>query len=79
MAEKMKKAKTPVKPRTIAASAGMSAAKKATVGKPRTVKTPSREEIALLAYQYWTKRGRQNGQHEQDWYRAEQELMGLAA
>lgn len=32
------------------------------------------EEIAQLAYRYWTERGCPNGFHEQDWFRAEQEL-----
>jgi hypothetical protein len=76
MAEKMKKAKTPAKPRTIAASAGMSAAKAATVGKPLTAKTPSREEIAQLAHRYFVERGGKNGADRQDWLRAERELKG---
>lgn len=32
------------------------------------------EEIAVLAYQYWVERGSPHGSHEEDWYRAEQEL-----
>jgi hypothetical protein len=32
-----------------------------------------------LAQQYWAQRGWQHGQHEQDWLRAEQELMKLAS
>ncbi len=33
-----------------------------------------RDEIALLAYQYYEERGRQHGFHEDDWRRAELEL-----
>ena len=33
------------------------------------------EKIALLAYSYWEKRGRQGGAPEEDWYRAEQEIL----
>ena len=83
MVEKVKKAKAPAKPRTSAASATKSVATKAAkksvpttaaIGKPATVKTPSREAIAKLAYRYWKERGGQNGQDQQDWLRAEREL-----
>ncbi len=40
---------------------------------------PSREEIARLAEKYWHERGRGDGQAEQDWLRAEQELRGRAS
>jgi hypothetical protein len=75
MAEKTKKAKAPAKPRTSKASAKTTVVK-AAVGKPVTAKTPSHEEIAHLAYEYWLKRERKNGQHQQDWLRAERELTG---
>ncbi len=74
MTEKVKKAKAPAKPRTTSTSAKKSVVKKATVGKPETAKTPSREAIAKLAYRYWKERGGQNGQDWQDWLRAEREL-----
>jgi Protein of unknown function (DUF2934) len=48
---------------------------------PATV-TPisiSREQIAQLAHKFWTERGRKHGYHEEDWYRAEQELRGKAS
>ncbi len=32
------------------------------------------EKVALLAYSYWEKRGRQGGTPEEDWYRAEKEV-----
>ena len=34
------------------------------------------ERVALLAYSYWEARGRQGGSPEEDWYRAEQEILG---
>jgi hypothetical protein len=74
MAEKVKKEKAPAKPRTTAASAKNTVAKKAAVGKPETAKTPSREAVAKLAYRYWKERGGKNGQDWQDWLRAEREL-----
>jgi hypothetical protein len=76
MAEKVKKAKAPAKPRTKAASAETIAVKKATDGKPMTAKTPSREEIAQLAHRYFVERGGKNGADRQDWLRAERELKG---
>lgn len=39
---------------------------------------PSYEEIAALAYSYWEARGCQGGSPEQDWLRAEQELLSRA-
>jgi len=38
------------------------------------VDTPSREEVAKLAYSYWEARGCQGGCPEEDWIRAEMEL-----
>jgi hypothetical protein len=35
-----------------------------------------RERIALLAYSFWEARGRQGGSPEDDWYRAEREILG---
>ena len=34
------------------------------------------EDIARLAYSLWEARGGQDGSPEQDWFRAEQELIG---
>ncbi|HEV2645589.1 MAG TPA: DUF2934 domain-containing protein [Acidobacteriaceae bacterium] len=50
-----------------------------TVAEKVTASTPTHDEIALLARQYWVERGHQDGQHEQDWLRAEQELLKLAS
>ena len=35
----------------------------------------SHEAIAQLAYSYWEARGRPGGSADEDWYRAERELM----
>ena len=37
--------------------------------------SPTREEIAQLAYYFYELRGRQNGHDLEDWLRAEQELV----
>jgi hypothetical protein len=42
---------------------------------PAAAPAPSREEIARLAYSYWEARGRQHGSPQEDWYRAERELL----
>jgi len=34
------------------------------------------EKVALLAYRYWEERGRRGGSPEEDWYRAEREILG---
>jgi hypothetical protein len=36
---------------------------------------PTHDEIARLAYAYWESRGHQHGSPEEDWYRAEGELL----
>jgi hypothetical protein len=91
MAEKVKKAKAPAKPKAVAektkeaTTAKKVAVKKPAVAKKQTISekviatTPSHEEIALLALRYWAERGHQHGQHEQDWLRAERELMQMAS
>ncbi|MGO9776864.1 MAG: DUF2934 domain-containing protein [Terracidiphilus sp.] len=40
---------------------------------------PSRAEIERLAQQYWAQRGYTDGYAEQDWLRAEQELLQMAS
>ena len=59
------------------------AKKKAAAPKAKAVAapapTPSREEIARLAEKYWMERGRTDGSAEQDWLRAERELIGMAS
>jgi Protein of unknown function (DUF2934) len=36
---------------------------------------PSHEEISHLAYSYWEEGGRQHGSQQEDWFRAERELL----
>jgi hypothetical protein len=79
MAETIKKAKAPAKPRATSGTTKTTTAKKKTVAEQVTAFTPSHEEIARLAAQYWAERGHQDGQAEQDWLRAEQELMKMAS
>jgi Protein of unknown function (DUF2934) len=43
--------------------------------KPTIAAAPSREEIATLAYLHWESRGYQGGSPEEDWLRAEHELV----
>lgn len=40
---------------------------------------PSHEEIAILAYHYWELRGCPFGSPEEDWFRAERELLSARA
>jgi len=40
---------------------------------------PSQEQIACLAYSYWVERGYQGGSPEEDWLRAEKELLAVVA
>jgi hypothetical protein len=72
MADTAKKAKAPAKPRKTAAK------KAAPEAAPRPT-MPSREQIELLARNYWAQRGYKDGYAEQDWLRAEQELMQKAS
>jgi hypothetical protein len=75
MTETTKKTKAPAKPRATA-----KAKKEAGAGPELVTKTnPTREQIAELAHRFWAERGRQHGFAEQDWLRAERELMGLAS
>jgi len=76
---KTKKAKAPAKPRAVAGTTSKTVAKKQTVAEQVIATTPTHAEIARLAQQYWAERGWQDGQAEQDWLRAERELMGMAS
>jgi hypothetical protein len=86
MEEKTKKPATPRKPRSTAAvpktavrkaAPGTTRAKAAINGKLTLM--ISHEEIAALAHRYWTERGEQHGSDRDDWFRAEQELLGKAS
>ncbi len=71
MAETIKKkATTPSKPRKAAAP------KKMATVTPISVST---EEVAKLAHRFWAERGFQHGRDAEDWFRAEQELIGKAS
>ena len=41
----------------------------------RQLSNEQREQIEKLAYQLWVRRGRPLGSPDDDWFRAEQELM----
>jgi hypothetical protein len=92
--ETVKKAKAPAKPKAVKTPKGETgsvvtaapkvAAKAKAAPKSNTVdmaasRTPSYAEIAQLAERYWAERGWQDGYAEQDWLRAEQELLGMAS
>jgi len=51
--------------------------RKATTKNP--VAPPSYQEIAKLAQRYWDDRGRPEGSPEQDWLRAEKDLLERAS
>ena len=74
MSETVKKAKAPAKPRKTA-----TAAKKTKTADPFVMPTPSHDQIAELARKYWAERGYTDGLHEEDWFRAEQELRAKAS
>jgi hypothetical protein len=83
--EKAKRAKAPAKPRAAAATKKTDTKKpiatkqKQTVAEKVAATTPTHHEIAQLARKYWAERGHHDGQAEQDWLRAEQELLKLAS
>jgi hypothetical protein len=93
--ENVKKTKAPAKPKktakavegetgSVVKAAPKAAAKAKAVPKTAAVdiaasRTPSYEEIARLAERYWAERGWQDGYAEQDWLRAERELLGMAS
>jgi hypothetical protein len=76
MPETVKKTKAPAKPRKAAAK--KSANNLETMPSPQQ-RHVSEDEVAQLAHRYWHERGRVDGHHEEDWYRAEQELRGKAS
>jgi len=87
MAESVKKAsssKSTRKTATTTAEVKKSAPKKTATKKaaPKAkaaTKLATHDEIAQLAHRFWAERGGNHGQHEDDWYRAEQELLGKAS
>ena len=77
MAETIKKAKAPAKPKKTATKEVEAPAEAATG--IAMVKPVSPEEVAKLAHRYWAERGYKHGQHVDDWFRAEQELRSKAS
>jgi hypothetical protein len=73
--ETVKKTKAAAKPRKTTAKAKTT--KTETALPPIAV--PSHEEIAVLAQRFWIERGCQDGAADQDWLRAEAELMAKAS
>ncbi|MDE3105430.1 MAG: DUF2934 domain-containing protein [Acidobacteriota bacterium] len=68
--------------KTVKAAAPKAKVSKKAAPKAKAValpRVPSHQEIARLAEQYWAERGWQDGFAEQDWLRAERELMGIAS
>ena len=72
MADTVKKTKAPAKPRKTTVT-------KAKTAPPAKLARPTRAEIEKLAEQYWAQRGYTDGFAEQDWLRAEQELLQMAS
>jgi hypothetical protein len=72
MADTVKKTKATAKPRK-------TATRKEKVAQPPQLAMPSRSEIEALAQKYWAQRGYTDGYAEQDWLRAEQELLQMAS
>jgi hypothetical protein len=62
-----------------AASTKVKAAPKTMAVDIAASRTPTYAEIAQLAERYWAERGWQDGYAEQDWLRAERELLGMAS
>ena len=85
--EIVKKTKAPAKSKTesvvkatpaVAAKKTVKAAPRAKAIEVATPSAPSYGEIAQLAERFWAERGWQDGYAEQDWLRAEHELVGAA-
>jgi hypothetical protein len=51
------------------------------IARTRSSQAPvsNHERIALLAYSYWEQRGNSGGSPEEDWFRAEREILGQPA
>jgi sigma54-dependent transcription regulator len=77
MAETTKKSKTAAKPRKPATR--KKAAPETTGNVTSIDRSISYEEVARLAHRFYEERGRTHGHHIEDWFRAEQELLGKAS
>ena len=49
------------------------------IGGVESASVSTHEKVALLAYKYWEERGRQGGSSEEDWYRAEKDVLSRAS
>jgi hypothetical protein len=90
MAETVKKTKAAAKPRkTAAKKTGEPASADPVIqnhhGAPENHSNGShqpsfsQDEVARLAHKFWKESGHRHGQHEEDWYRAEQVLRSKAS
>ena len=77
MAETTKKATK--KPRTTKARTAAVPRTASKMKASNVMMMASHEEIAALAHRYWKERGGQHGSDREDWFRAEQELLGKAS
>jgi hypothetical protein len=85
MTEAIKKTKTAAKPRKSASKKTSDPVAQMHHGSPENHSTASHQpsvshdDVAILAHRFWKERGHRHGQHEEDWYRAEQVLRGRAS
>ena len=75
LAEKMS-AKTQSAGKNSSAKKPVASANGATNGTSSSI---SHDQVALLAHRFFEERGRKHGHHEEDWFRAEQELRAKAS
>jgi len=73
-----KAATAPAKTKSAAKSGAATATANGHSSNVREFRAPH-DQIAQLAHRYWVERGGQHGRHEEDWFRAEQELRGKAS
>jgi hypothetical protein len=72
-------ASTPVRHKTAASRRLRRSTAEPAVSRLADIAAPTHEQIAHLAYSYWEARGFQGGSSEEDWLRAEQELLAHAS
>jgi hypothetical protein len=73
-----KAAPTTTKAKAPAKSGGKAAASNGHSSNVTEFRAPH-DQIAQLAHKYWIERGGRHGHHEEDWFRAEQELRAKAS
>lgn len=85
MADIVKKATAPKKPRATATKKKTPATNSTEIhavngnSAVNSTAKASHDDIARLAHRFWAERGRQHGHDAEDWLRAEQELRGKAS